>query len=453
MACHFLFVSTIAIRTRLPPLVTQSLIDTNRSPTLTPGPHRFRRSRTATVSFGTSSIGSSSMSEGVSVAEVDQVPDLAELGGARYDATRLEPRVPGNRRSSKSVSSARPPPSTSAGSHRQFYPDGGLPFAGPSNGGQSPAPRTRNGLKRRISTPNLAKRTLVPEDDSDAEPEQQPSTLSATSNVKAFETRARSTSTSIVVPQTLLQLDSDTPTQPVQTRIAAPQLTTTIPPVPWASMYVTPPSPATTETPQPPVPSPPSGLLAQAYDLGEAIVSRALFWGKSAHRRERRGSRRSSDEDSEKGLDGSEEETFDDDEDQPRVGLGGSGGRYWGLFGEGDEDNQTNYFNLPPTPPHDSGDLQDVPYPQSLPTPALSTQSLSRGSSRRRRRRERTSDLQGGPADGWWVRVYRTWIATGTGTGKTTEVLRELGWTVAFLAGLFIVSFLVVVYAIQSMPM
>lgn len=177
-------------------------------------------------------------------------------------------------------------------------------------------------------------------------------------------------------------------------------------------------------------------------------MSRALAWAQPrAHRHQRRGSRRSSDEDSEKGLDGSEPETFEDEEEgQERVGLGRSGGRYWGFFGEDDE----SYFALPPTPPAD----HTLPFPHSLPTPAVSAQSLSRGSSRSdRRRRNRSTDLQGGPADGWWVRVYRTWISSGTGTGKTTEVLRELGWTVALLAGLFVVSFLLVVYALQSMPM
>jgi hypothetical protein len=44
-------------------------------------------------------------------------------------------------------------------------------------------------------------------------------------------------------------------------------------------------------------------------------------------------------------------------------------------------------------------------------------------------------------------------VSSGSGTVKTTEVLRELGWTVAFLAALFVVSFLLVVYALQSMPM
>ncbi|RSH78160.1 uncharacterized protein EHS24_002619 [Apiotrichum porosum] len=388
---------------------------------------------------------------------VVSTPDeLTDLGTFRLESPRssdrLEPRVPGTRRSSKSVSGARPPLSTSATSHRVFQPE-----AGPSSGTQSPSgARTRNGLKRRISTPNLAKRTLPEDEEKKTEAEAQPiaalaqPTLSAASNVKVFETRARSTSTSIVVPQTLAP-DAEPPTVPVQTLTHPPTLpqlaTTAVSPPPWTSMYVTPPSPPPTEE------QPPSGILSQAYDIGEAVVTRVLSWAQPVgHRRERTG--RTSDDDSEKGLDGSEEEEpFDDEDDGPRVGVGRNVGRYWGLFGDGDPDN--SYFGLPPTPPDDEGiTMSELPYPNSLPTPALSTQSLSRGGSRssRRSRRNRSTDLRGGPSDGWWVRVYRTYLSNGSGTGKTAEALRELGWTVALLAGLFVVSFLIVLYAVQTLP-
>lgn len=214
-------------------------------------------------------------------------------------------------------------------------------------------------------------------------------------------------------------------------------------------MYVTPPSPPPTAPD-----TPPSGILSQAYDIGEAVVSRVMSWAQpiGSHRRERRSSRRSSDDDSEKGLDGSEEEEpFDDEEDGPRVGVGRNAGRYWGLFGDGTGDD--SYFSMPPTPPDEDTSMSELT--ASLPTPALSTQSLSRDGSRRGRRSRRnlSTQLQGGPADGWWVRVYRTYVSGGgSSTGKTAEVIRELGWTVAFLAGLFVVSFLLVVYAVQSMP-
>ncbi|WOO82184.1 uncharacterized protein LOC62_04G005683 [Vanrija pseudolonga] len=381
----------------------------------------------------------------------------------RFDAGRLDPSriVVGNRRSSKSVSGARPPPlSTSATSHRTFESPGPSNAtlqpvaAGPStpSGGGAQTTR-RNGLKRRISTPNLNKRTLLPEDDLESAPEGPDASPAATASLsaataKVFETRARSTSTSIVVPQSLDDLPSS-PTEPVQTLTGLPPAPLRLPlPQSWSDLNKDSPIPLTD--------SPSSTILESAYDLGDAVVSHLISWTKprSSHRSTRDG-RRSSDEDSEKGLDGSEEdEAFDDDDGQTRVGMGRRGSRYWGFFSpEGavtSPDSPNSYFALPTRP--DERRRSSIAYPLSLPTPALSTQSLSHGNSRTRRRAaSRAAALaEQEPADGWWVKVYRT--VTAGGSGKTAEVLRELGWTVSILAGLFVLSFLLVLYTLQSLP-
>lgn len=370
-------------------------------------------------------------------------------------ASRLEARG-GNRRSSKSVSGARPPIATSAISHRMY----GTDSAGPSSSPTAGSSRSSRGLKRRISTPNLAKRSLTEED---AEKSEEPQ-LNA---VKQSETRARSTSTSIVVPQQLAPPDAEH-TRPVQTLTAAPATIaplptpayTSTPPPPWSQMYVTPPSPPPTTGPESQDSDDSSdGFLSSAYDMGETIVNRVLSWANPPRRgHARHDSRRSlSDEDSEKGLDGTEIDEFFDEEDDSLVGIGSvsRSGRYWGLFSNGAQQPESpdtpTYFTLPPTPPVE--EQCDLPFPQSLPTPALSTRSLS-GRSRhgRPRRSSRAAAVQSQPVDGWWVKVYRTIVSSGSGSGKTTEVLRELGWTVAFLAGLFVVSLLLVFYAISSIP-
>lgn len=340
-------------------------------------------------------------------------------------------------------------------------------YSGDGNGGPSSSPtaggsRSR-GLKRRISTPNLAKRSLVEEDSEKPEEPQ----INA---VKQCETRARSTSTSIVVPQQLAPPDAEY-TRPVQTLTAPPASIaplptpayTSTPPPPWSQMYVTPPSPPPTTGPEMRGSDDTStGILSSAYDMGESIVNRVWSWAKPNPRRghARRDSRRSlSDEDSEKGLDGSEIDDFLDDDNDTHVGMGSMSrsGRYWGLFSSGPAQSSPpdtpTYFTLPPTPPVE--EQCDLPFPQSLPTPALSTRSLSGQPHRsgRPRRTSRAAALQQEPADGWWVKVYRTIVSSnGSGSGKTAQVLRELGWTVALLAGLFVVSLLLVIYGVRSIP-
>lgn len=375
--------------------------------------------------------------------------------------------VRSGRRTSKSVSGARPPLSTSASSHRTlgytnpYAPEAGPSTVGPSGGSPSLGPtRVRNGLKRRISTPNLLKgRSPVPEEEDAGESDHghgatTPNTgLQASKGSKVVETRARSTSTSIVVPSTLTT-EAESPTFPEPTIVTLPPPSNLVLPTPpWNGMYVTPPSPPSTAGPREyepdmlPAQDPSTGVLSSAYDLGESLFSRVLSW--TQPKRQRRSRRRShaSDDDSEKGLNGSEDEQEydekDDDETFARTNRG------WGLFNPGTRTSDSpSYFALPPTPPDDR--QCDSGYPGSLPTPALSTQSLSHGP-RRSRRASRAAALKEAQADGWWVKVYRT--VSVSGSGKTAEVLRELGWTVAMLAGLFVVSFLLVLYSVSSMPM
>lgn len=276
--------------------------------------------------------------------------------------------------------------------------------------------------------------------------------LQANNKAKVVETRARSTSTSIVVPTTLAT-EGESPTYPVDepTIVTTPPQSIALPTPPWSGMYVTPPSPPSTAGPRDyerdvVEQDPTTGLLSSAYDLGESLFTRVLSWsGPELQRRSRRRSH-ASDDDSEKGLNGSEgEEEFDekDDETLNRTSRG------WALFGPGTRTpDSPSYFALPPTPPDER--QCDMGFPASLPTPALSTQSLSHGP-RRHRRASRAATLKEAQADGWWVKVYRT--VSVSGSGKTAQVLRELGWTVALLAGLFVVSFLLVLYAVSSMPM
>lgn len=167
------------------------------------------------------------------------------------------------------------------------------------------------------------------------------------------------------------------------------------------------------------------------------MVSKVMKWGPKRKRSQRR-RRRPSDEDSEKGL-------ASDEEDE-----GEKKGGYWGLFDSEHRRGSESYFALPPTPPEEPTEI----YPNSLPTPTLSAQSLSHPSSTRRQRRaSRAAALQAQtPADGWWVKVYRSVSGASGSHGKTAEVLRELGWTVAMLAGLFVVSFMLVLYSVSSMP-
>jgi hypothetical protein len=309
-------------------------------------------------------------------------------------------------------------------------------------------------LKRRTSTPSLAKQ-LLPEDDEASGPftldSTSPSSASVKGKEKAVESRARSTSTSIVHPPSLLL---PTPTLSGSKKPKSPfRKTLEIPPPQWTGLQITPASPEELEEtwrPEPIAPKP--SLFAKAKDIGETSLARFAKWVKPSKQR-RVLHRRTSDDDSEKGM------SEDGDGGDPAESLESVGttrasidssragrGRYWGLS---DEDEDPGYFSLPPTPPEekDSIPLDMAAFGQgaSLPTPALSTMSLSKApSGRRRRAPARREDSSQG-----WLRHL---LSYGSGT-KTGQVIRELGWTVGLLAALFFITGGVVLYMIKGMPM
>lgn len=221
--------------------------------------------------------------------------------------------------------------------------------------------------------------------------------------------RARSTSTSIVVPSTLTQAE---PT------IAVPLSKKTSRP---AGLIIVP----------PPEPIPQPGLLTNIYNMGESSLTRITGMVPVQHL-PRRGS-----EDSEKGLDLLEEEssstgTRGSTEEKPR-------GKFHGAW-TGEDDG---YFSLPPTPTEGELDEKQLAFGEalaragkgfaSLPTPALSRHSLS------------------APARtwGWWSNLITRlqWDA------KTGAVVRELGWTVAVLVIGFCVTLGMVVGFLGGLPM
>ena len=244
------------------------------------------------------------------------------------------------------------------------------------------------------------------------------------------ETRARSTSTS-VVPHPLMP-DSEK-SGPFALHSAPPLRTFTKP-------YYSPFVPSAE-------PDPSTSILTAVYNIGESSLLRFARWIKpKRHRLVRRAS-----EDSEKGLVGDDGEgdldTIDSVESTVRTSSDSIGrdGRYW--------IDDKGYFSLPPTPPktHDDEFAASLGGPSrtTLPTPALSRSSLSRLGQK--------STWTPGTAerDGWWSVVYRVWagITPSNSGGKTGEVIRELGWTVALMAGMFVVTAAVALWMIQCMPM
>lgn len=367
------------------------------------------------------------------------------------------------RRPSKSVSSTRPPTvykRTQSYHHSKSSYSGHQSTAGPP----SPSPNLlptpsdtpiRNGLKRRTSTPSLAIH-LLPEDHADislppAIPEAGPS-FKAKEKEKDVDTRARSKSTSIAYPPSLEPSSLVTHTRRPPSPLRLPQ---PLPQPYWTDTHLVVPN----DTYRPADVGPSTGaksLLTKAYDLGESSVSRLASWVRPGTRGRQTHDRRSS-EDSERGL---SEEDNDPSGSVESVGTTrastesyragqGRGGRYWGLS---DEDEDPGYFSLPPTPPEESSNGTTVQYPpyslgSSLPTPALSTRSLSRPAPRggRRQAHQTRRDDAG---HGWLKHL----LSFGSGT-KTGQVIRELGWTVGILAMSFLVTLGLVLYLVQGMPM
>lgn len=391
------------------------------------------------------------------------------------------------RKTSKSVSNVRPSlttpqrtksyhaPSLSASSSTMPMPS---LLSSPTD---STTINPRKGLKRRISTPSL----VVQREEAEAHDAAAESVGTAGAGTGSKEnSRARSTSTSIVVPEDLLVNRAGPSNYAPSGSTSAPPYKAggpssyPTPPNAWAPIFVTPASPEDGEdttqramsVPHPRRNERSTGILNSAYDLGEASLQRLARWVRPQqpylHRR-------GSDDDSEKGLDADEDLDVSADssgsvartsEDSLR-----RNGRYWGMWDKSDQD-EDGYFSLPPTPPEEKPPANLAEFEaalaatrpgvaDTLPTPALSTKSLSRmGSSKRDRSRRRADarDAEGAERDGWLSMVVNLWRSLGNGRrsgGKTGEVLRDLGWTVALLVGLFVVTGATALWMIQAMPM
>lgn len=277
------------------------------------------------------------------------------------------------------------------------------------------------GLKRRISTP------VVPIHNEDTlglglSTDSAYSTIS--NSVPPPISRARATSTSLVVASSLTE---STPTIPVATSLTRPMspLAHTRPPklnLPNPGISFTPPSPPEILPSQPP-----QSILKRAYD---GLISLT-----QPHHTVP-GRRGSDDEtDSEKGLmdEDSDPTTATSSEDLNRKGG------YWGIWAS-EETPADGYFSLPPSPPTRAADSFEL---QSLPTPALSAHSLSRRAASPIRTRIR---------DGWLRGVASKWVGGG-GRGKTGMVMRELGWTLGMLILGFITSLGMALWLLKSLPM
>lgn len=365
----------------------------------------------------------------------------------------------GTRRPSKSVSSSRPPTvfkrTQSYQNSKNPYP--GTSLAGPSSPSQNSLPSpagtpVRNGLKRRTSTPSLAIH-LLPEDDEaftlpPAIPEAGPSFKG---KEKEVDNRARSRSTSVAYPPSLEANATITQNRrpPSPLRLPHP-----LPQAYWADTHPVPSADVTSQRPSSrrvSLDSSPAAtsILARAYNVGEYTLSRLAIWVRPGQNGDLGYDRRSS-EDSERGLseeDGDHTGSIDSvgttraSAESYRASQGK--GRYWGLS---DEDEYAGYFSLPPTPPEETSITGYPPFSQdgSLPTPALSAQSLSRKRSGRRRVHQTRGD---NTRNGW----LRHLLSYGSGT-KTGQVIRELGWTVGILVISFLVTLGLILWLVKGMP-
>lgn len=371
----------------------------------------------------------------------------------------------GNRRSSKSVSSTRPP---TVYKRTQSYHNSKNSYSGQSTGGPpSPSPNllptptdtpVRNGLKRRTSTPSLAIHLLPEHNELFTFPPDIPEAgPSFKGKEKEVDTRARSKSTSIAYPPSLEPTVSITQTRrpPSPLRLPHP-----LPQPYWDETHRVPNSTAIDQhllsshrratSADGALLRPDASILTRAYDIGETTLSRFANWVRPGRSNALDYTRRTS-EDSERGLseeDGENAGSIDSvgttraSMESYRAGL--AKGRYWGLS---DEDEDAGYFSLPPTPPEADPTTGYPPFSNggpSLPTPALSTRSLSRKRSGRRRHLHAGQD---GGGHGWLRHLF----SFGSGT-KTGEVIRELGWTVGILAIAFLVTLGLVLWLVKGMP-
>ena len=318
----------------------------------------------------------------------------------------------------------------------------------------------RMGLKRRISTPSLAAYA-----EGEAAQEKSAETKSGkkkkdkgekADKSDKVETRARSTSTSIVVPDIVIPADSQPQAGP--SRLPAYPIS-----APTASTQ-----PYPSYTPEYPYPLPEGDAsssrrskispLESVYNAGESSFLRFTRWIRPSRKHSSR--RRGSDEDSEKGLQSSEED-FSTSADSASLGRNSEesvrrGGKYW--LGTNSEDDSASYFSLPRTPSTETDvdsayDFALPPNAACLPTPALSTRSLSRAGSKAEKARARV--LPSNVNDGWLANVAaRVWAKREPvrSEGKFSSVLRELAWTLALLCGLFVVTAATVALLVTHMP-
>jgi hypothetical protein len=381
------------------------------------------------------------------------------------------------RKASKSISAGSRPPPLNVKRTVSYTQNANPPASGSllsaddgssGSGSGSGSARVRGGLIRRISTPNVKRyqqELPVPTEEDDATTEVG---VNDDSNNPVVGSRGRSTSTSFVLPSVISGAELQARSAPVR----APLPYSEAGPSTWnnGGIYITPASPDELYTPPALVMEgkKKGSLLKKVYGFGENGVSRMARWVKPRKRGQGEARRRGSEEsEKERGLeysdmDGTNSITTTRASEES---LLHPGARYWGVWknsGDEKEDDESGYFSLPPTPPEERSDTTNrefeaelregnVALEASLPTPALSTVSLSRGGSKLRKKRK--VDVEEGKS-GWWLTVYNVWVGcrSGTGGGKTMEVAKELGWTVGGLIGLFVVTAGIALWLIKSLP-
>ncbi|WVO15010.1 hypothetical protein L204_102653 [Cryptococcus depauperatus] len=397
--------------------------------------------------------------------EMDSKVEANVAGSSRKTAGKLCPLSHHGRRASKSVSAVGPTVIVTPSQQAHYTPQTHtMPIfiSSPNSGGSgqmsSPEADSKNGLKRRTSTPSLYRRFNKDEGEEDSRDEEYAKQEQMKQEKQGrLEVRARSTSTSVVNPESRDLTENSVYTLPVQIH-DVPTMS------PDVGMQQAPPS-------RSPVPSPPTarqgessqlgavGLLTSAYNATESSFSHLLGYVRPPSFSHRSYDRiEASEDDSEKDINGSEDETLESentclsDESITR-------GRCWLGGGDEAEAEGVHYFSLPPTPTESLGHSSfsaALSYGDSLPTPALSTNSLSRGDSKRQklrkalRRISRQSSSDGDSQNGWWATVWSR--GQSGGNGKVGEVLKDLGWTVGALAICFVVSLGLVLWLIRGMP-
>ncbi|ODO11308.1 hypothetical protein I350_00084 [Cryptococcus amylolentus CBS 6273] len=351
------------------------------------------------------------------------------------------------RRASKSVSGAQPEIVLTPSKPQYWTPQ---THQTPTFTPTSPETDMRNIVKRRTSTPSLHNQFSRGEEQEDDDGlRAQFLSQDKPGQQRELASRARSTSTSVVVPQTQdLTENSVIAGKPIRPSLHSSLTQQPPPPPAWS------PAPYPIAGPSRYDEAPPPGYLASAYNYTSHLVNYVRPTTFAHHSYDHPES--SEADESEKGQIGSEDETL---ESETRMSEESARrGRYW-VYGS--EDSNPNYFDLPPTPP-ESSEFQTfsaaLPNSDYLPTPALSTRSLARGDSKRnklrrafRRARQSSGSSEGGE-NGWWSTVLSKVGGGSEGRGKMGEVLKELGWTVGALVGIFVVSLGIVVWLVKSIP-